>query len=178
MARLSKQQWESLRKRMLAGESVSALSREYKVSRTAINNKYGLQKKTVKDVANQIVETSVNLGKLPDSLQIDAVNLASDLMSISQHVASGARFGAMTFHRLAGIANQHAQTLDDAKPDDETLLTIAKVTRTGNDAVAPALNLLAANKDAIEKMRDEQKSASKKFTTIELVALTSDDPES
>ena len=116
MARLTSEQWENLRKRMMAGESVSHLSREFKVSRTAINKKLGQQKSTVNDVANQIVSASVNLGKLPESLQFEVVNLAGEMMAIKKHVASGARFNAMTFHRLAGIANQHVMLLDGKRP--------------------------------------------------------------
>lgn len=154
MARLSAKQWEALRKKLVAGESTSALSREYGVSRTAINNKFGLQKKQVNGVANQIVEATVNLSKLPNDLQVKAVNLAAELIDISKHVASGSRFGAMTFHRLAGIANQHAQLLDDVNPDPEALVDIARLTKVANDAVAPALNLLAANKDKLNKQGD------------------------
>ena len=75
-------------------------------------------------------------------------------MSISTHLASGAKYGAMTFHRLAGIANQHAQTLDDSAPDMAALATIGALTKIGNENAAPGLNLLNANKDAVKVIAD------------------------
>ena len=138
----------------MAGEKAFHIAKDYPISRQAIDKRFGNLTKEIKAVANQIVDVEENLRKLPDVAQVAARNLADDLKLISAHVASGAKYGSMTFHRLAGIANQHAQQLDDVNPDPEALINIARLTKVANDAAAPALNLLAANKDRIKNLDD------------------------
>lgn len=157
MAKLTSKQWDKIQQRLLAGEKITAIARDYKISHQAIRKKFGSLVTEIKSVANQLVEAETALKKLPEVAQVTARNLADDLMAISMHTASGAKYGAMTFHRLSGIANQKAQMLDDADPDEDELLRIARLTKVGNDAVAPALNLLAANKDRINKQDETGK---------------------
>jgi hypothetical protein len=63
----------------------------------------------------------------------------------------------MTAHRLAGIANQQVQMIDDSKPleDIESLKGIAILTDLSNKAAQTGLNLLAANKERIKQLDDE-----------------------
>jgi len=153
--KLTQKQWDAIKKRLDNKEKAADLAKEFGVTRQAISNRFRLQNKAIKSVANQIVEaeTSIrsSLQKLPPNLQIEAVNLANELMSISTHLASGAKYGAMTFHRLAGIANQHAQTLDDKEPDIKVLATIGALTKIANENATTGLNLLNANKDTIKE---------------------------
>lgn len=157
MAKLTEKQWEKIKKRLDAGESANSIAKSFGIHRSLITRRFSQHNATVKTLANQIVETEVAFRSATRAQQIDAVDLATTLLSISEHVGSGARYGAMTFHRLAGIANQHAQLLDDREPDEEELIKIARLTKVGNDAAAPALNLLAANKDRINKDDDKTK---------------------
>lgn len=158
-SKLTEVQWEKIGNRLLAGESAASLAREFQVSKSVISARFSKRLETVRNTAGLIVEADNALAKLNITEQHSAFNLANELMAISTHVSQGARYGAMTFHRLAGVANQHAQTLDDANPDEESLLTIAKLTKTANEAVSPALNLLSANKAAVEKMGTVQEDA-------------------
>ena len=160
MARLTERQWEYIRRRLLTGEKIPALAKEFGITRQAITKKLGSLVTNIKAVAIQIVETEQNLRKLPESCQVSAVNLASELMSISNHLASGAKYGAMTFHRLAGIANQHAETLDDSNPSMETLVNIGALTKVGNESAATGLNLLNANKETIKKLNTQDNNQS------------------
>jgi hypothetical protein len=171
MAKLNQRQWDKIEKRLLAGEKITVIARDNGISHQAIRKRLGSLVTEIKQVANQIVETETALRKLPDVAQVTARNLADDLMAISMHAASGSKYGAMTFHRLTGIANQHAQTLDDNDPSPETLTLIGALTKVGNDAVAPALNLLAANKDRIKEADDLADAEGKLIQKIELVAL-------
>lgn len=155
-SKLTDKQWEAIGKRLLAGESNAALAREYKVSPTAISLRYSKRTETVKAVANQIVATETALSLLNVSEQIAARTLADDLKSISTHLAGAAKFGAMTAHRLSGIAQSKALEIDDAAPlDDESLESlkgIAVLTRMANGSAEIGLNLLRANKDSIDEM--------------------------
>lgn len=163
MAKLTEKQWAEIQKRLLGGETSFAISKDYPVSRQAIDKKLGCATKSIKAVANQIVDVQKNLKKLPEVAQVAACNLADDLMAISMHLGSGAKYGSMTFHRLAGIANQHAQKLDDADPDPDTMMKIAQLTEIGNKSAMPALNMLAANKDRIGQGPEEKPKTLSEF---------------
>lgn len=151
-SKLTDAQWEAIGKRLLAGESAAALSREFGVSKAAISVRFSKRTEAVKSVAKQIVETERALSFLNVSEQIAARSLADDLKAISEHLAGAARFGAATSHRLAGIAHNKVAEIDDAKPLDEESLAslkgIAVLTRMANDASEIGLNLLRANKDS------------------------------
>jgi len=155
VAKLTQKQWDKIKSRLDAGDKAIDLAKEYGITRGAISNKFAKHQKIVREVANQIVSVEKTIQGLPIAIQIDAFHLANELMAISTHVSQGARYGAMTFHRLAGVANMHAQRLNDDAPDEESLLMIAKLTKTGNEAASPALNLLAANKAAIERINED-----------------------
>jgi len=155
-SKLTDAQWEKIGKRLLAGESPSALAREFGVSKSTISGRFSERVQNVKDVANQIVATENALSKLNISEQIAARSLADDLKAISEHLAGAARFGAATAHRLSGIAHNKAAEIDDAKPMDDASRTalgnIAVLTKMANDASEIGLNLLKANKDTIDDL--------------------------
>lgn len=154
-SKLTDAQWEAIGKRLLAGESVSALSREFNVSKAAVSQRFSKRHSEIKTVANQIVETERALSKLNISEQIAARSLADDLKAISEHLAGAARFGSATAHRLSGIAHAKAAEIDDAKPlDDQSLAAlkgISVLTKIANEAGEIGINLLRANKEAIDE---------------------------
>lgn len=158
---LTKEQWDDIEKRLLLGEAGCALAKEYGVTYNAIKKRFGAQTKQIKAVANQILETERNFRALPISSQISAVNLADLLRSISSHLGHAANYGAMTAHRLAGIANAQVERIDDNDPlrDEqsmETLRGISALTRLSNDSAEIGLNLLKANKEAIDGMNKKE----------------------
>ena len=85
-----------------------------------------------------------------------AVSLADKLRSISSHLASAAEYGAATAHRLNALANSEVAKVDDAdvlSPESmEAMKGVAALTRLANDSSSIALNLLAANKDTVQRM--------------------------
>ena len=171
MANLTEKQWKKVKDRLDAGESANAIAKDLNIHRSTITRRFSQHNATVRTLANQIVETEVAFRSATRAQQIDAVEMADTLLSVTQHVGHGARYGAMTFHRLAGIANQKAQRLDDDDPSEEELLTIARLTKVGNDAAAPALNLMAANKDRMKQAEDQKEAESALIHEIELIPL-------
>jgi ABC-type transporter Mla subunit MlaD len=155
-SKLTDAQWERIGKRLLAGESPSALAREFGVSKSTISGRFSERVQNVKDAANQIVAAENALSKLNISEQIAARSLADDLKAISQHLAGAARFGAATAHRLSGIAHNKASEIDDGAPMSEesrnALGNIAVLTKMANEASEIGLNLLKANKDTVDDL--------------------------
>jgi hypothetical protein len=150
-SKLTEEQWAQIRTRLLEGESGRALAEEFGVSETAIRKKVSSQVSEIKSVANQIATAQTALSKLPISSQISAQTLAQRLMSISNHLASAADYGAATAHRLAGIAHMKASEIDDGAPLTEesmqTLKGVAVLSRMANEASEIGVNLLKANKE-------------------------------
>lgn len=154
-SKLSENQWDEIKARMVKGEKAADLAREFKISKTRISERVAKRIETVKAVANQLVSAETALRSLPVSEQISAMNLADELKSISTHLVGAARFGSATAHRLAGIANAKVSEIDDADPlssqSVETLKGVSALTRLANDASTIGLNLMAANKDRLRE---------------------------
>ncbi len=159
-SKLTDAQWEKIGKRLLQGESASSLAREFGVSKATVSGRFSERVQKVKSVANQIVETDRSLSLLNVSEQIAAHDLAAQLKSISGHLASAANYGAATAHRLSGIAHAKVQEIDDVAPLDEDsvelLKGVAVLTRMANASAEIGINLLRANKDAIDEMNKGQ----------------------
>lgn len=155
-SKLTEAQWETIRKRLIDGESASSLATEYGVNRAAVSRKLGENFATVKIVAKQLYTAETALKALPLAQQISAITLAQQLVAISGHLAGAASFGAATAHRLSGIAHGKVQDIDDAKPLDEksmeSLKSVAVLTRMANDASEIGINLLKANKETVDDL--------------------------
>lgn len=153
-SKLTEKQWEEIAKRVVGGETLSALSKEFGVSKAAISERTGNRSKIVKAAASLIVQTDKALNSLSISERFSAHSLADRLKAISGHLAGAAEFGAATAHRLSGIAHGKVQEIDDADPLDESsmesLKGIAVLTRMANDASDIGINLLKANKETVD----------------------------
>ncbi len=148
-SKLTESQWNEIGRRLLAGESAADLAREYGISPTRISMRFSKRNETVKNVAKQIVETHEALLSLNVSDQIAAVSLADELKAISKHLGGAGRLGAITAHRLAGIANAQVDKIDDVDPlkDSGALIAVATLTKTANLASEIGFNLIKASKD-------------------------------
>lgn len=155
-SKLSGAQWAEIERRMLEGESVRALAREYGVGESSIRERKTAHVESIKTVANQIVAAERAIMALPISAQISAHNLASKLRAISDNLASAAMHGAATAHRLSALANSEVAKVDDAQPlaSVESLKGVAALTKLANDSAAIALNLIAANKETVKQLND------------------------
>lgn len=150
-SKLTSDQWDTITKRLMAGEKASDLAREYGVSKTAVSVRVSKRTEALKDVANQLVSAETKLRALPVSEQVMVLTLADELRAISTHLAGAAKFGAATAHRLAGIANGIVDQIDDAEPlkSMEQIKAVHALSDTANKTAHIALNLLAANKGNI-----------------------------
>lgn len=157
-SKLTDAQWTEIGTRLLQGEQAASLAREFGVGKAAISMRFSKRIETVKSVAGQIVQTEKALSLLNLTEQSQAFSLAAGLMDISKHLVGAARYGSMTAHRLAGIANGQVEKIDDAEPLEsiESLKGIAALTKMANDAAATGINLLNANKDAVKDMNAPQ----------------------
>lgn len=154
---LTPKQWKEIEERLVNGEAGCALAKEFGVTYNAIKKRFGAGVHQVKKVAAQIVATESALKSLPVSAQISAVNLANRLRSISEHLSGAAEFGAMTAHRLSGLANSEVQKVDEVDPLQslEALKGVSALTRLANDSAEIGLNLLKANKEAIDDLNKQ-----------------------
>lgn len=157
-SKLTESQWEQIGKRLAAGESTSALAKEFGVSKSVISARFSKRTETIKSVANQLAAAETAFEALGISEQISARSLADELKSVSIHLASAARFGAMTAHRLAGIANAQVEKIDDADPlkTASVITGISALTKVANDASEIGVNILRANKETIERMKNPE----------------------
>jgi AraC-like DNA-binding protein len=153
---LTPKQWEAIRLRLLAGEKGRSLAREFGISETAIRKRFGSQTKEIKKVANQLVKAEEALSSLPISSQISARTLADELKAISSHLAGAGKYGAMTAHRLSGMANDQVDKIDDVNPSQSTdaLQNIAILTKLANDSSVIGIGLLNANKEYIKELNN------------------------
>lgn len=160
-SKLTEDQWADVGRRMLDGESQRALAVEFGISEATLRQYFRKQEKlpTVQKVAGMILETEAALKSLPISSQVNAQKLADRLRAISEDLASAAFFGAKTAHRLNALANSEVGKVDDANPLNaesvEAMKGVSLLTRLANDSSSIALNLMAANKDAVKRINEE-----------------------
>ena len=151
-SKLTPTQEQQIAQRLASGERGIDLAKEFKVSKSWISQRFSKPAAAVKDVANQLVGAESALRALPVAEQLAALNLADELRAISMHLASAAKYGSATSHRLAALAHSEVAKIDDANPlsSMEALWGVSALTRLANDSGQIGLNLLAANKEAIK----------------------------
>lgn len=162
-SKLSPAQWAEVERRAAEGESLSALAREFGVSVSTISGRVSGVSETVRKVAQQVAQAQTALAELPVRQQHMAVSLADKLRNISMSYASAAELATKTAHRFHAIANAEAQKVDDVNPlspeSVEAIKGIALLTKLGNEALVPASNLLAANKETVTKLNNPPEEA-------------------
>lgn len=168
---LTPEQWAEIERRHLIDrESVNSLAKMFGVDESTIRKKINPNRsergKTAKPLQvlalekvnadKRVKDISEQIAALPVARQEIVGELARKLSSVSNHLASAAEFGAATAHRLAGIAHCKVAEIDDAAPLNreslEALRGIAVLTKMANESSEIGVNLLRANKEAIEQM--------------------------
>lgn len=157
-SKLTDKQWAEVDKRLLSGEPPASIAPDYKVTPTAIRQRKLSTTDNIKNVANQIVATEQALAALPIASQITAQTFAAKLRAMSDNMLDGACLGAATFHRLASVANQEVQKIDDADPEGsmDSIKLVAALTKVANEAMAPAVALINANKEEAKRANSPQ----------------------
>lgn len=164
---LTPEQWVEIERRHLVdGESLNSLAREFGVNESSLRRKIKpnkaespntpnpLQQLAVEKAANEKEAKDIadRIAVLPIAKQQIVTDLSAKLRSVSDHLACAAEYGAMTAHRLAGIANQQIQKVNDADPlagdSVEILKGVGALTTLANQSAQLGMNLLQANKEA------------------------------
>jgi hypothetical protein len=101
-----------------------------------------------------------SLQTLEPSLQIDAVNLAQELLNISSAMSGGSRFNALSFKRLASITHKHIESLDDGSLDIDKLAEIRALTMISNDVAKVPMDLIKANASINKDQNTDQEEDS------------------
>lgn len=163
MGRLSKltpAQWTEVGRRLNEGESAANLAKEFGISPTQISLRITKQSKVIWETAQKMADAQTAIAALPVAQQHQAMSLADRLRNISSSYASAAELGAKTAHRLHALANAEVAKVDDANLMSDESMTALKgvgvLTKLGNDALVPASNLLAANKETLARASDDK----------------------
>ena len=159
-SKLTPDQWKEVERRVIAGEPIRAVAREFGINEAAIRQRVSTQTPRVKMVAEKLAEAQTALAELPVHQQYIAVSLAEKLRNISDNLAAAAQYGAQTAHRLSALANSEVAKVDDAEPlaSVENLKGVAALTKLANESATIALNLLSANKDRISEVEDMERA--------------------
>ena len=178
---LTPEQWAEIDRRiLLEGESAYKLAKEFGVNESTIRRKIkpnsadkaesaishpeiraiALRKASADDESERVAR---QIAQLPVATQRVVTGLAARLSAISGHLASAAEYGAATAHRLTALANSEVAKVDDADPlsgdSMEAMRGVSALTKLANDSASIALNLLAANKDAVKAINADEPKA-------------------
>lgn len=159
-SKLTPDQWKEVERRVIAGDPIRAVARDFGINEAAIRQRVSTQTPRVKMVAEKLAEAQTALAELPVHQQYIAVSLADKLRNISDNLAAAAQYGAQTAHRLSALANSEVAKVDDAEPlaSVENLKGVAALTKLANESATIALNLLSANKDRIKEVEDMERT--------------------
>lgn len=158
-SKLTPDQWEDAAKRIGKGEPYREVAALFGVKENTLRK--GLMNLRDLAVDKSLADLSVRnisneISKLGESQQRIVNTLAATLTSISGHLAKGADWSAMSFSRLAWMANIQAQKSDDADPFSEdsakALQRFLGLQEMANVAATVPLNLLRANKEAVDAL--------------------------
>ena len=151
-SKLTDSQWLEIERRHLAGESIRALARKFKVSHSTIVEKISDRLTALKTVAKSLADAELAFVALPVSDQVAVRSLTDELKSINTHIASAGKFGSMTAHRLSVLAYMQSVKLDGTASHVENadaLKCIMTMTKGANEAAVIGLNLLSTSKDLL-----------------------------
>lgn len=146
-SKLTEQEWQTVLQRVMAGEPVRALAREYDIAEGAIRQRVKTQKETIISSAKQIVTAERKIQELPIYAQSVAIDYISALRAITSDLTKAAATGASNAARLQAIAAVQLDRVSDPEtPDLDALRTVNAVTQTANLAAKLGVDLIAANK--------------------------------
>ena len=157
-SKLNEKQWAEVQRRMLDGEPIRALAREFGVSEGSLRAQKSKRVETIKEVANQVVATECAIKSLDFDAQCAVNDYASKLRAMASNLLSAAHSGSVTSARLAAIAEKESQKINPDEPMEsaEQLQAIAALNRLGNDAAAIGLQVIKLNQDAIKDVGDKK----------------------
>ncbi len=164
---LTAEQWiEVERRHLVDGDSINALAVEFGINESSIRRRIKPSKAAApgrKNPLHALAEEKVRvdaqskriaaqIAELPYANQQIVSDLARKLTTISDHIGSAAEYSAASAHRLSLMANQQLDKVDDVDPlkSVNVLQAVALLQKMANSSSEIGLNLLRANKEAIE----------------------------
>lgn len=155
---LTDRQWNEIQQRIIDGEKIRVVAREFKIAESAIRKKLSENITQIKSVAQQIVSTERSLSALPASSQLMAQNLAYKLKSISDNLANSSYYHAINSSKLAELANSKLNFIieNGMDRDYDSLREIGLLTSMSNESSKVPISALSLNKDSI-KIDNESK---------------------
>lgn len=160
-SKLTEQQWLTITERAMAGESVRALAREYKMSEASLRGRIPAIQKKLEDVASQIVATNQALAELSISAQLTAQRLADEMRSISTNLAGAGKYGSIIAKKVMQTAAKQVEKVneDDPMESADVLQGISALSRIANESSTIGFNMVRLAKDsADESMVDNRKA--------------------
>jgi predicted DNA-binding protein YlxM (UPF0122 family) len=168
---LTAEQWLDIERRhVVDGESINALAAEFGVNESSIRRKIKPNKAELPNGENPLralakervrvdaesKRIAEQIAELPYAKQQIVADLARKLANVSSHLASAAEISSASAHRLSILANQQLELVDDVNPLKSAgeLQAVALLQKMANSSSEIGLNLLRANKDALQ-MEDE-----------------------
>lgn len=175
-SKLSQAKKDEIKRRHLAGEGVTALAKEYKVSKATISVLVSKRTTIQKEAAKQLATAEIIFENLPVSEQVNVRGLADQLKGISSNLIQAAMTGSATAKRINELVYKHALLIEgdrerleetatgEAGINEDALKRVIVLTKAANDASQIPLNLLAANKEQMKGLNElENESNAKKL---------------
>jgi transposase-like protein len=177
-SKLNEKQWAEVQRRLLDGEAIRALAREFDVSEGSIRAQKSKRVETIKAVAKQVVETECAIKKLDFDAQCAVNDYASRLRSISSNILSAAHSGSIVSAKMAKIAEMQAEKIneDDPMESQEQLQAISALNKLGIDAASIGLNLMKLSAES-PLLKDTDKKERKSYSITLAVKDASEDAE-
>jgi len=152
-SKLTPSQWEEILRRVVDGESIRSLAKEYGVGEATIRERVSAQAEKIKTVANQIVKAEEALNELPISAQITAQGYAAQLRAISDNLTGAALNQSKTSKIISKLANAKAETLSVDSHEGDFKEVAIKI-KLANEASAIPVALLNANKEVVKNINE------------------------
>lgn len=169
MGRPSKLTIEQIRqcehRHVVGGEPIQRLAAEYGINESSLRRRLRpnlaeqakgvttlralAKKKVVAIAAIEAVDSEIAV--LPETRQLIVADLVKQMCTISANLAIAADFGSATAAHLAGLAHRRALRIKDDSTSAKELQHVAALQSVANNAGAPALAIIAANKDMMPR---------------------------
>jgi DNA-binding MarR family transcriptional regulator len=148
MPRLSKTQWDEVRRRRIEGEGVRDLALEFGISPSAISKMLRDELESMNAIAMKVVDAEKQFEKLTPSQQKFTDQIIVNLRKISDNLAMSAVASSETGRELAFLALSQVNKIDQDDPmnSQETLQAISALTKMSNEANTVPLALINANR--------------------------------
>lgn len=114
--KLTPNQINDIENRLIGGETVRSLAREYDVSAATISTTFSKRVKKIKDVTNRVVDVVDKFADLTVIEQAKVFSLADMMREGQMYMAKAAKDGALNAATLADIAKRALSKVDRDDP--------------------------------------------------------------